>query len=46
MNKEQYVTITYYKEREFYFLNYAIQTKDGFIPKEMLQFHESEKGKI
>ncbi len=46
MNKEQYVTITYYKEREFYFLNYAIQTKDGFIPKEMLQFHESEKEKF
>jgi len=45
-NEEQYVTITHYKEREFYFLNYAIQTKDGFIPKDMEQFHESEKRKF
>jgi hypothetical protein len=45
-NEEQYVTITHYKEREFYFLNYAIQTEDGFIPKEMEQFHESEKSKF
>jgi len=42
-NKEQYITITHYKEREFYFLNYAIQTQEGFIPKDMEQFHESEK---
>jgi len=46
INKEQYVTITHYKEREFYFLNYAIQTEEGFIPKEMEQFHESEKDKF
>ncbi len=45
-NQQQYVTITHYKEREFYFLNYAIQTKDGFIPKEIEQFHESDKGKF
>ena len=43
MQNQQYVTITHYKEREFYFLNYAIQTKDGFITKEIEQFHESEK---
>ena len=43
MSKKQYVTITHYKEREFYFLNHAIQTNDGFIPKEIEQFHESEK---
>ncbi|SFV50931.1 hypothetical protein MNB_SV-12-1106 [hydrothermal vent metagenome] len=42
-NQEQYVTITHYKEREFYFLNYAIQTEDGIIPKEIEQFHESDK---
>ncbi|HHB94071.1 MAG TPA: hypothetical protein ENK88_02905 [Campylobacterales bacterium] len=43
---EPYVTITHYKEREFYFLNYAIQTEDGFIPKEIEQFHESDKLKF
>jgi len=45
-NQQQYVTITHYKEREFYFLNHAIQTQDGFITKEMEQFHESEKDKF
>ncbi len=45
-NKKQYITITHYKEREFYFLNYAIQTKDGFIPKDIEQFHESDKIKF
>lgn len=45
-NTKQYITITYYKEREFYFLNYAIQTKDGFIPKDIEQFHETEKRKL
>ena len=45
-NKQKYVTITHYKEREFYFLNYAIQTKDGFISKEIEQFHESDKEKL
>jgi len=43
MSNKQYATITHYKEREFYFLNHAIQTNDGFIPKEIEQFHESEK---
>ena len=43
MSNTQYVTITHYKEREFYFLNYALQTNDGFIAKEIEQFHESEK---
>jgi len=46
MGNQQYVTITHYKEREFYFLNHAIQTHDGFIPKDMEQFHESEKDKF
>ncbi len=46
MQNQQYVTITHYKEREFYFLNHAIQTNDGFIPKEIEQFHESEKEKF
>jgi len=46
MSSKQYVTITHYKEREFYFLNYAIQTNDGFIPKEIEQFHESEKEQL
>ena len=46
MQKQPYVTITHYKEREFYYLNYAIQTEDGFIPKEIEQFHESEKEKF
>jgi len=45
-NHKQYVTITHYKEREFYFLNYAIQTPEGFIPKEIEQFHESDKRKF
>jgi len=45
-NQKKYVTITHYKEREFYFLNYAIQTKDGFISKEIEQFHESDKEKF
>jgi hypothetical protein len=46
MVNQQYVTITHYKEREFYFLNHAVQTHDGFIPKDMEQFHESEKEKF
>ena len=46
MKKQPYVTITHYKEREFYYLNYAIQTEDGFIPKEIEQFHESDKEKF
>jgi hypothetical protein len=46
MPNRQYITITHYKEREFYFLNHAIQTQDGFIPKEIEQFHESEKDKF
>ncbi len=46
MGNQHYVTITHYKEREFYFLNHAIQTHDGFIAKEMEQFHESEKEKF
>ena len=46
MGNQQYVTITHYKEREFYFLNHAVQTHDGFIPKDMEQFHESEKEKF
>ena len=46
MQNQPYVTITHYKEREFYYLNYAIQTNDGFIPKEIEQFHESEKEKF
>jgi len=46
MRNQQYVTITHYKEREFYFLNHAIQAHDGFISKEMEQFHESEKDKF
>jgi len=45
-NNQQYITITHYKEREFYFLNHAIQAYDGFIAKEMEQFHESEKEKF
>ena len=45
-NQQQYVTITHYKEREFYFLNHAIQTHHGFITKEMEQFHESDKKKF
>lgn len=45
-NHQPYVTITHYKEQEFYFLNHAIQTHDGFITKEMEQFHESEKDKF
>jgi len=46
MHNQQYVTITHYKEREFYFLNHAIQTNDGFITKDIEQFHESEKEKF
>ncbi len=46
MPDEQHITITHYKEREFYYLSHAIQTKDGFIPKEIEQFHESEKDKF
>ena len=46
MQNQPYVTITHYKEREFYFLNHAIQTKDGFIPKDIEQFHESDKEKF
>ncbi len=46
MSMKQYVTITHYKEREFYYLNYAIQMNDGFIAKEIEQFHESEKEKF
>jgi len=46
MSNKQYATITHYKEREFYFLNHAIQTNDGFIPKEIEQFHESEKEEL
>ena len=46
MSNKQYVTITHYKEREFYFLNHAIQTSDGFITKDIEQFHESEKDKL
>jgi hypothetical protein len=46
MGNQQYVTITHYKEREFYFLNHAVQTHDGFISKDMEQFHESEKDKF
>jgi len=45
-NKHKYVTITHYKEREFYFLNYAIQTTDGFISKEIEQFHETDREKF
>ncbi len=45
-NKQKYVTITHYKEREFYFLNYAIQTSDGFISKEIEQFHETDREKF
>jgi hypothetical protein len=44
--QEPYVTITHYKEREFYFLNHAIQTQEGFIVKEFEQFHESDKLKF
>ena len=46
MHNQPYVTITHYKEREFYYLNYAIQTSDGFIAKDIMQFHESEKDKF
>ena len=46
MPNRQYITITHYKEREFYFLNHALQTEDGFIAKEIEQFHESEKEKF
>lgn len=46
MSNKQYLTITHYKEREFYYLNHAIQMNDGFIAKEIEQFHESEKEKF
>lgn len=46
MSAKQYLTITHYKEREFYYLNHAIQMNDGFIAKEIEQFHESEKEKF
>ncbi len=46
MATNPYVTITHYKEREFFFLNHALQTNDGFIPKEIEQFHESEKEQL
>ena len=46
MHNQPYVTISHYKEREFYYLNYAIQTSDGFIAKDIVQFHESEKDKF
>jgi hypothetical protein len=46
MSNKQYVTITHYKERQFFFLNHAIQTNDGFITKDIEQFHESEKEKF
>ncbi|MBD3795703.1 MAG: hypothetical protein IE881_07205 [Epsilonproteobacteria bacterium] len=41
--KSEFVSITYYKEREFYYLNHAIHTKEGFIAKEIKQFHETQK---
>jgi hypothetical protein len=46
MHNQPYVTISHYKEREFYYLNHAIQTSDGFIAKDIVQFHESEKDKF
>ena len=46
MGNQEYVTITHYKEREFYFLNHAIHAHDGFIAKDLEQFHESEKDKL
>jgi hypothetical protein len=46
MSNKPYVTITHYKEREFFFLNHAVQTNDGFITKDIEQFHESEKEKF
>jgi hypothetical protein len=46
MHNQPYVTITHYKEREFYYLNHAIQTRDGFIAKDIVQFHESEEDKF
>lgn len=46
MGNQQYVTITHYKEREFYFLNHAVQSYDGFMAKDLEQFHESEKDKF
>jgi len=41
--KNEFVSITYYKEREFYYLSHAIHTKEGFIAKEIKQFHETQK---
>jgi len=46
MANKQYITITHYKEREFYYLNHAIQTSDGPVPKDIEQFHESDKSKL
>jgi hypothetical protein len=46
MSSKNYVTITHYKEREFYYLNYAIQTDAGPVLKDIEQFHESDKAKF
>jgi hypothetical protein len=46
MSSKNYVTITHYKEREFYYLNHAIQTDAGPVPKDIEQFHESDKAKF
>jgi len=46
MSSKNYVTITHYKEREFYYLNHAIQTDAGPVLKDREQFHESEKSKL
>ncbi|HHD75568.1 MAG TPA: hypothetical protein ENK95_01935 [Campylobacterales bacterium] len=46
MANKQYITITHYKEREFYYLNHAIQTNDGPVTKDIEQFHESDKSKF
>jgi len=46
MANKQYITITHYKEREFHYLNHAIQTNDGPVPKDIEQFHESDKSKF
>lgn len=46
MSSKNYATITHYKEREFYYLNHAIQTDAGPVPKDIEQFHESDKEKL
>jgi len=46
MSNKNYVTITHYKEREFYYLNHAVQTDAGPVLKDIEQFHESEKAKF